>query len=59
MLFRSEEISNKIDRENFDYIKVGPYVEELGGLKSEKTNQRLYRVIGGNLEDITNRLRKR
>lgn len=54
-----EEISNKIDRENFDYIKVGPYVEELGGLKSEKTNQRLYRVIGGNLEDITNRLRKR
>lgn len=54
-----EEISKEIDRENFDYIKVGPYVEELGGLKSKTTNQRLYRISGGDLEDITNRIRKR
>ncbi|MBO7458289.1 MAG: 4Fe-4S cluster-binding domain-containing protein [Paludibacteraceae bacterium] len=37
----------------FDYVKLGPYVESLGGLKSEKTNQRLYKRVGGNWEDIT------
>lgn len=40
--------------DNLDYIKVGPYVEELGGLKSKKTNQRLYKLIDGKInEDIT------
>ena len=38
----------------FDYIKIGPYIEELGGLKSEKTNQRLYKQVGDEWEDITN-----
>ena len=32
-----------------DYLKVGPYVEELGGLSSPTTNQRMYRKG----EDIT------
>ena len=37
-----------------DYFKVGPYVEELGGLKSKTTNQRLYRLVDGKIkEDIT------
>lgn len=37
-----------------DYIKVGPYIESLGGLKSKTTNQRLYRVVDGKItEDIT------
>ena len=31
--------------ENFDYVKVGPYVEELGPLNKPTTNQRLYRVL--------------
>lgn len=39
---------------NFDYIKIGPYIEKLGGLKSSNTNQRLYQIIGGELKDITN-----
>ena len=30
----------------FDYIKLGPYIEELGGLKSPTTNQRLYKRVG-------------
>ncbi len=29
---------------NLDYIKTGPYVEELGGLSSKTTNQRMYEV---------------
>ena len=37
----------------FDYVKIGPYREELGGLKSKKTNQRLYKRSGGVWEDIT------
>lgn len=38
----------------FDYIKLGAYVEELGGLKSRTTNQRLYKILdSGALVDIT------
>ncbi len=37
-----------------DYIKLGPYVAALGGLKSKTTNQRLYQYEkGGNVKDIT------
>ena len=36
-----------------DYVKFGPYIESLGGLKSEKTNQRLYKRVGAEWEDIT------
>ena len=37
----------------FDYIKLGPYVESLGGLKSPTTNQRLYKRVGDEWQDIT------
>ena len=30
----------------FNFVKFGPYIESLGGLKSEKTNQRLYKRVG-------------
>ena len=43
---------------NFDYIKVGPYKEDLGPLNCKTTNQRLYRVCSGKLEDITNKFWK-
>ena len=33
-----------ISLENFDYIKLGEYIEALGGLKSKNTNQRLFLV---------------
>ena len=36
-----------------DYIKLGPYIESLGGLKSPTTNQRLYKRVGDSWEDIT------
>ena len=36
-----------------DYIKLGPYIEALGGLKSPTTNQRLYKRVGEQWEDIT------
>lgn len=41
----------------FDYIKLGPYIKELGPINKETTNQRLYRIVGVDetvkLEDIT------
>lgn len=39
--------------EAFDYIKVGPYIPALGGLRSKTTNQRMYKVTGEHLDDIT------
>lgn len=39
--------------DQFDFIKVGPYVEALGGLKSPTTNQRFYRIVDGKMEDCT------
>lgn len=29
---------------NLDYLKLGPYIKELGGLDSPTTNQRLYKI---------------
>lgn len=47
-------IARGVDSGVFDYIKLGPYVEKLGGLKSPSTNQRLYRRNGdGSMVDLT------
>lgn len=35
----------EIDLNIFDYIKLGPYIEEFGPLNKETTNQRFYRVV--------------
>ena len=37
-----------------DYIKLGPYIEALGGLKSPETNQRLYRILNDGSFEICN-----
>jgi len=46
-----------------DYIKLGPYIEELGGLDNPNTNQRLYKLnyINDKIEkiDITNEFLKK
>ncbi|MCL2329405.1 MAG: 4Fe-4S cluster-binding domain-containing protein [Bacteroidetes bacterium] len=36
----------------FDYIKIGDYREELGGLQSPATNQRLYKIENEKLLDV-------
>lgn len=53
-----QELSKDIELRNFDYIKLGPYIEELGPLSSRTTNQRLYRVEKEVLIDITNKFWK-
>lgn len=42
-------------KNHFDYIKVGPYIEEFGSLNMDTTNQRMYEVKDGELIDVTNR----
>ena len=39
-----QELSKDIDLENFDFVKLGPYIEELGPLNSKTTNQKFYQV---------------
>lgn len=47
-------IPKDICRGDFDYIKVGPFLRHLGGLRKSTTNQRLYRKMSdGTFADIT------
>ena len=56
-----QELAKEIDLKNFDYIKLGPYIEEKGPLNNPNTNQRLYKydslysdyTIGQGWRDIT------
>ena len=44
----------------FDYIKLGPYIESLGGLDSTNTNQRFYKVAAeGTMTDMTELFREK
>ena len=53
-------ISSVINKADFDYIKIGPFIKHLGPLKSPTTNQRLYRQNdNGEFEDITSRFWKK
>lgn len=51
-------IPEEICIDYFDYIKIGPYIPELGGLDSENTNQIMYQVIDEKLIDITYKFRR-
>lgn len=57
-----QELSPDIDLRNFDYIKLGPYIEEKGPLSSRTTNQVMLRIdnsCGRSIvKDITSRFWK-
>ena len=42
-------------QQHFDYIKLGKYIEALGGLNSPTTNQRFYKIEDTIMIDITER----
>ena len=53
-----QELAKEIDINNFDFIKIGPYLKECGPLNCRTTNQRFYEVIhtstnDSELHDIT------
>lgn len=51
-------IPNTINRDYFDYIKYGPYIEKFGPLNSKTTNQKFLKKEGTNWIDITNMFHK-
>ncbi len=44
------ELSPDIKLRNFDYVKLGPYVETKGPLNKPTTNQRMYQVVKEKME---------
>lgn len=47
------ELPSDFDKSSMNYVKIGPYIETLGGLKSPATNQKLYKILkDGTLEAI-------
>lgn len=53
-----DKIPECIDTDWFDYIKIGPYIKELGGLDSPTTNQKMYHYTGISVDDITHKFWK-
>ena len=53
-------IPNEINTNNFDYIKIGPYIEKLGGLDNPNTNQIMYEIdhTYGHANNITSKFWK-
>lgn len=50
-----DELPSGFNINVFDYIKLGAYRQEVGGLQSPSTNQRMFRVQDGKMDDITKR----
>ena len=44
---------------NLDYLKLGDYQKNMGGLDNPNTNQKLYKVNGWDWEDVTHKLWKK
>lgn len=47
------ELSKDIILDNFNYIKLGPYIEKVGGIDKKTTNQKMFEVIDNKLVDVT------
>lgn len=46
-----QELSKEIDLKNFNFVKLGPYIKELGPLNSRTTNQKFYKVENVSYKD--------
>lgn len=53
------QLPESFSLKDFDYVKIGRYMEAFGPLKSKTTNQRLYKIIDGAMQDITERFWKK
>ncbi len=47
------------DIKQFNFIKLGPYIQELGALDSPNTNQRFYKIEDANMLDKTHLFTKK
>jgi hypothetical protein len=51
-----DEYYKNINFSWFDYIKLGHYDENLGGLNKESTNQKLYHLIQTKFDENTHKI---
>lgn len=40
-----QQLAVEVAPSHLDFLKLGPYIEALGGLRAPTTNQRLYRIL--------------
>ncbi len=52
-------LSSEVSASSFDYIKLGGYNSADGPLNSQTTNQKMYRISDGTMEDITSKFWKK
>jgi anaerobic ribonucleoside-triphosphate reductase activating protein len=52
-MYSGDDIIDKSLISHLDYYKVGGYKHEFGPLNSRSTNQHLYQIVNGQLNDIT------
>ena len=48
-----KELPKDFSLDYFNFVKIGPYIPKYGPLNCETTNQRLYKIEGGEMLDIT------
>lgn len=48
-----KDLPEGLDINKFDYIKLGPYIEEYGPLNNIHTNQKFYTILNGEMVDTT------
>ena len=48
-----ETLPSNFSLYNFDFIKLGPYIQSLGGLNSPNTNQKFYKVENLQMIDMS------
>jgi len=53
-----DEFPDEIESRNFDYIKIGHYDDDLGGIDNPKTNQRFYHMVKCMAIDCTSKFWK-
>lgn len=51
-------VSEKVSPDSFDYIKLGRYIAELGGLEAKTSNQKFYKIDQRRFNDMTHLFRK-
>ena len=47
-----QELPKHFNLEPFNFIKLGPYIKELGGLDSKITNQKMYQRVNKEFDDL-------
>lgn len=52
-LYSGRATVEPIIMKNFDYVKTGPFIASRGPLNNPNTNQRLFKISGENITDIT------